>query len=316
MTEEEYRSLALSMPEAVEGAHMRHADFRVRTKIFATLWPDGVTGVLKLSPEQQALLVEAQDDIFRPAKGAWGAKGMTEVRFDRLSASALQAPMRMAWENTAPITLVRDHPVAGLSGGGPARTVMPLLVTDRPRALVKEIEARFGGCLTGPHRSGWGEADRVELDGLVLLIMRPAGPFHRTQCAFRLTAGGGEGMDVATDGAGNRWYAGSCQGAHPILQLIGLQPMAGFVRDCLGGTQAVADREDGIYAIGDMQLELQRATSGDKHLLSAFVVETGDVAARVAASGAEIVATGDDGSWAIVRDVDWTLWVFDRGAST
>jgi hypothetical protein len=33
----EFRRLALSLPAAVEGAHMGHADFRVGGRIFATL---------------------------------------------------------------------------------------------------------------------------------------------------------------------------------------------------------------------------------------------------------------------------------------
>ena len=37
----EFRRIALSMPEASEGAHMGHPDFRVKGKIFATLfWRD------------------------------------------------------------------------------------------------------------------------------------------------------------------------------------------------------------------------------------------------------------------------------------
>ena len=45
MTVDEFRKMALSLPEALEAAHMGHADFRVRGKIFATLgypavgWP-------------------------------------------------------------------------------------------------------------------------------------------------------------------------------------------------------------------------------------------------------------------------------------
>ncbi len=38
MTADEFRFLALELPEAVESSHMCHPDFRVRGKIFATLW--------------------------------------------------------------------------------------------------------------------------------------------------------------------------------------------------------------------------------------------------------------------------------------
>ena len=37
MTANDFRKLALSFPEAIESAHMRHPDFRVGGKIFATL---------------------------------------------------------------------------------------------------------------------------------------------------------------------------------------------------------------------------------------------------------------------------------------
>ena len=38
--EEQFRKLALALPEVVEGAHMNHPDFRVRGRIYATLLPD------------------------------------------------------------------------------------------------------------------------------------------------------------------------------------------------------------------------------------------------------------------------------------
>ena len=49
MTANEFRRLALDLPEAVEAEHMNHPDFRVRGKIFATLaYPDKSFGMVKL----------------------------------------------------------------------------------------------------------------------------------------------------------------------------------------------------------------------------------------------------------------------------
>jgi hypothetical protein len=42
MTAEEFREMALSLPETSEAAHMGHPDFRVGGKIFATISPAGV----------------------------------------------------------------------------------------------------------------------------------------------------------------------------------------------------------------------------------------------------------------------------------
>ena len=58
MTADDFRQIALGLPEASESAHMDHPDFRVRGKIFATLgYPDRDWGMVKLTPAQQATLV-------------------------------------------------------------------------------------------------------------------------------------------------------------------------------------------------------------------------------------------------------------------
>ena len=56
MTADGFRRAALSFPEAEERSHMKHPDFRVRGKIFATLgYPDKTRGMVKLTPDQQGL---------------------------------------------------------------------------------------------------------------------------------------------------------------------------------------------------------------------------------------------------------------------
>jgi hypothetical protein len=51
MDHDEFRRIALSMEGAVEGAHMGHPDFRANGRIFATLYPDGQSGMVKLTPD-------------------------------------------------------------------------------------------------------------------------------------------------------------------------------------------------------------------------------------------------------------------------
>jgi hypothetical protein len=73
MSASRFRKVALGLPEAVEGSHQGHADFRVGKRIFATLgYPDDSWGMVKLTPEQQTVLVEAEPDSFRPVPGGWG----------------------------------------------------------------------------------------------------------------------------------------------------------------------------------------------------------------------------------------------------
>jgi hypothetical protein len=109
MTIDGFRRLALGLPEVTEGAHMGHADFRVRGKIFATLgYPDDGWGMVKLTGEQQAAFVESAPDVFAPVKGGWGLRGATNVHLRSATAAALRPAMVTAWRNVAPKSLARD----------------------------------------------------------------------------------------------------------------------------------------------------------------------------------------------------------------
>jgi hypothetical protein len=107
MTSEKFRELALALPETAEAAHMGHPDFRVAGKIFATLWADGESGMVKLTPTQQALVVTADPTMFEPVKGGWGARGATRVRLPAAKAGPVRKALALAWLNTAPKRLAR-----------------------------------------------------------------------------------------------------------------------------------------------------------------------------------------------------------------
>lgn len=103
----DFRRLALSLPEATEGAHMAHPDFRVRNKVFASLGvPDDTWGMVKLTPEQQQVLLEAEPAAFKPAAGAWGRRGYTNVKLAAADRTTLRSILGMAWRNTAPKALL------------------------------------------------------------------------------------------------------------------------------------------------------------------------------------------------------------------
>jgi hypothetical protein len=108
MTAKHFRSLALTLPEAVEGAHMGHADFRVKGKIFATLGPDETWGMVKLTPEQQTVFVRTEPDVFEPFNGAWGRRGCTKVILKKATEPAARQALIAAWRNTAPKRLVEE----------------------------------------------------------------------------------------------------------------------------------------------------------------------------------------------------------------
>jgi len=102
VTAANFRRIALSMPEAVEGSHFGQADFRVGGKIFATLALESEGyGVLLLTPEQQAGMVEDGPRVFSPVPGGWGRKGSTRVRLSKVAPDILEGALRTAWRRKA-----------------------------------------------------------------------------------------------------------------------------------------------------------------------------------------------------------------------
>ncbi len=99
----DFRRLALSLPEAVEGSHFGNADFRVGGKIFATLsLAKQGYGVLLLTPEQQAGMVEDEPEIFSAVPNGWGRNGATRVALAKVSPDILKAALQTAWQRRAP----------------------------------------------------------------------------------------------------------------------------------------------------------------------------------------------------------------------
>jgi hypothetical protein len=111
MTANNFRSMALALPETAEKAHMEHPDFRVGGKIFATLgYPSKGWGMVKLTPEQQHYFSKADPAVFVPVKGAWGRRGATSVHLKTASKETLQRAINAAWRNTAPKRLAEQLP--------------------------------------------------------------------------------------------------------------------------------------------------------------------------------------------------------------
>src|SRR5689334_1680730 len=105
MTSNQFRKLALSLPGAVEGAHGGHADFRVGGKVFASLgYPDQSFGMVRLTPDQQAMLVAGAPAVFARIANAWGLKGYTNVRLGQADAATLRHALTLAHRNCAPKT--------------------------------------------------------------------------------------------------------------------------------------------------------------------------------------------------------------------
>jgi hypothetical protein len=84
---------------------MGHPDFRVAGKIFVTLSADEALGVVKLTPEQQAVFVRSEPAVYRPVNGAWGLRGWTRVELAAATEPSLHQAIVQAWRHTAPAKL-------------------------------------------------------------------------------------------------------------------------------------------------------------------------------------------------------------------
>jgi len=102
MTNDEFRTMALKIPAAVERSHMNHPDFRVAGKIFASLGvPDKNWGMVKLTPEQQRTFIEKAPEVFKPCSGAWGRQGYTNVYLPFAKTNIVRAALGATAKNVA-----------------------------------------------------------------------------------------------------------------------------------------------------------------------------------------------------------------------
>ena len=110
MTANDFRRIALGMKEAIEGSHMGHPDFRAHGRIFATLKPGLKSGMVVLTPEQQATFVREHPGVFVPETGAWGRQGCTGVVLAAVAEEAAGEALTLAWQNSAAKAKVKPKP--------------------------------------------------------------------------------------------------------------------------------------------------------------------------------------------------------------
>ena len=100
----DFRALALALPGAQEKSHFGKADIRVGNRIFAGFSAEGMPYV-KLTSEQQNMLMTSEPGILSPVPGSWGRKGWTQVNSSLADEPLLKSVLTMAWKNVAPKAL-------------------------------------------------------------------------------------------------------------------------------------------------------------------------------------------------------------------
>jgi hypothetical protein len=97
-TAKDFRRIALSFPDAVEGEHCGNPDFRVGERKFATLaHASKGYGNLPLTPELQAEFIAEAPEIFLPVAGGWGRMGHTHLVLANANEDMLRGALQASY---------------------------------------------------------------------------------------------------------------------------------------------------------------------------------------------------------------------------
>ena len=98
---ETVRKLALSFPGVEEQPHFHLASFRVKKRIFATLWVRENRAMLKLSMVDQSVFCSIGTGAFHPVPGGWGARGATFVELTTVRIDMFKDALTTAYRGVA-----------------------------------------------------------------------------------------------------------------------------------------------------------------------------------------------------------------------
>ncbi|MEO1306081.1 MAG: MmcQ/YjbR family DNA-binding protein [Pseudomonadota bacterium] len=108
MTVDDFRTLALSLPHAIEKPHFDRASFRVdapRGKTIATMLETDGTANVFLSVEEQEMLTAAEPEVFSKVPNKWGDKGATTICLSATDSITALSALKMSWRHAAPAKL-------------------------------------------------------------------------------------------------------------------------------------------------------------------------------------------------------------------
>jgi hypothetical protein len=109
MKPDDFRRIALSLPQATEVYYRGRSEFRVVRRTFASLdGPADSVATIILTAEQQAMFLHAAPDAFTPVPGGWGRLGSTNVRLVQASEAIVEDALVASWRNIASKSLLKQ----------------------------------------------------------------------------------------------------------------------------------------------------------------------------------------------------------------
>ncbi|HEV7663277.1 MAG TPA: MmcQ/YjbR family DNA-binding protein [Chloroflexota bacterium] len=92
----EVRELVAHLPDSIEGSHHGHPDFRVKKKIFATLFEGEDHAALRLPQLEARQLAQTQPDVYRLV-GDRDPFSWVGVSLERVDAQEFADLLEQAW---------------------------------------------------------------------------------------------------------------------------------------------------------------------------------------------------------------------------
>jgi hypothetical protein len=109
MTDEDFRTLALGLPETSEGKHEGRPTSLVRGRRFATLgWPAPHNVGIGLNMGELDLLLAAAPLAIERARGVWSQRGHAHLNLATVDDSTVRSVLIMARRRSAPARLARS----------------------------------------------------------------------------------------------------------------------------------------------------------------------------------------------------------------
>ena len=107
LSPDDVRNIALGLAAAVEAGHHGRPSFRVRGRIFATLWTPSRLNVI-LDPGEIAAAVQETPDVCSPF--LWGGvPRAVQVDLERAERELVEPLLEEAWARVAPRAVRRAH---------------------------------------------------------------------------------------------------------------------------------------------------------------------------------------------------------------
>ena len=93
------RQMAMALPGTVEQDHLGIPSFRVKDRIFSTLWIPEKRMVVKLSLIEQSVFSAFNSAIVYPVPNKFGPKGYTFFELETIPPEMLEDALHTAWES-------------------------------------------------------------------------------------------------------------------------------------------------------------------------------------------------------------------------